>query len=307
MNAAYRKLVKTGRTNGPLMLMALPGVIYLLLFKYLPMGGIVIAFKDYNFSEGILGSDWVGLKNFEFLFSSQDAWRITLNTLYLNFLFIVTGTIISLILALSLNELRSKWFHSTVQSAFFLPYLLSWVLVGYFVYALLTTNGLVNKTLEAFGMDTVNWYAAPEYWPFILVMLSVWKGAGYTSIIYLASILGINPEYYEAAKMDGASRMQQVRYITIPLIRPVIIMMTLIALGNIFHSDFGMFYNVTRNAGSLYATTDVIDTYVFRMFRTLGDVGISSAAGFYQAIVGFMLVLFTNMIVKRIDRENAMF
>ncbi len=299
--------MKTGRTNGPLMLMALPGVIYLLLFKYLPMGGIVIAFKDYNFSEGILGSDWVGLKNFEFLFSSQDAWRITLNTLYLNFLFIVTGTIISLILALSLNELRSKWFHSTVQSAFFLPYLLSWVLVGYFVYALLTTNGLVNKTLEAFGMDTVNWYAAPEYWPFILVMLSVWKGAGYTSIIYLASILGINPEYYEAAKMDGASRMQQVRYITIPLIRPVIIMMTLIALGNIFHSDFGMFYNVTRNAGSLYATTDVIDTYVFRMFRTLGDVGISSAAGFYQAIVGFMLVLFTNMIVKRIDRENAMF
>jgi putative aldouronate transport system permease protein len=289
------------------MLMALPGVVFLLLFKYLPMGGIIIAFKDYNFSDGIFGSAWVGFKNFEFLFTSQDAWRITYNTIFLNLLFITFGTAISLILALAMNELRNKLFHSAVQSAFFLPYLLSWVLVGYFVFALLTTNGLINKMLEAFGMEGVNWYAEPQYWPAILVLLSIWKGAGYTSIIYLASILGINTEYYEAAKIDGASRLQQVWYITLPLIRPVIIMMTLISLGHIFHSDFGMFYNVTRNAGSLYPTTDVIDTYVFRMFRTLGDVGISSAAGFYQATVGFLLVLLSNYVVKKIDKDNAMF
>lgn len=304
---AYMRMRKLFRTNGPLMMMALPGVLFLFIFKYLPMGGIIIAFKDYNFSDGILGSRWVGLKNFQFLFSSQDAWRITYNTITLNFMFILCGTVIALVLALAMNELRSKLFHSVVQSAFFLPYLLSWVLVGYFVFALLTTNGLINKTVEIFGAGPVNWYGEPGYWPAILVLLSIWKGAGYNSIIYLASILGINSEYYEAAKIDGASRVQQIRYITIPLIRPVIIMMTLISLGHIFHSDFGMFYNVTRNAGALYPTTDVIDTYVFRMFRTLGDVGISSAAGFYQATVGFLLVLLSNYVVRKIDNENAMF
>jgi putative aldouronate transport system permease protein len=287
--------------------MALPGTMFLLLFKYLPMGGIIIAFKDYNFSDGILGSKLVGLKNFEFLFSSQDAWRITYNTLSLNTMFILFGTLLSLILALAMNELRSKWFHSVIQSALFLPYLLSWVLVGYFVFALLTTNGLINQMLNALGIEPVSWYSSPQYWPAILVILSIWKGAGYTSIIYLASILGINSEYYEAARIDGATRLQQIRYITIPLIRPVIIMMTLISLGHIFHSDFGMFYNVTRNAGALYPTTDVIDTYVFRTFRTLGDVGISSAAGFYQAVVGLLLVWLSNYAVRKIDNENAIF
>lgn len=295
------------RVNGPLMAMALPGVLFLLVFNYLPMGGLLIAFKDYRYSDGIFGSPWAGLDNFKFLFASQDAWRITYNTLTLNLYFIVVGTVVSIGLALAMNELRSKRFHTAVQSAMFLPYLLSWVLVGYFVYALLTTNGLMNRLLVWMRLEPISWYSSPEYWPLILVLLSVWKGAGYTSIIYLASIMGINPEYYEAATIDGAGRWKQIRYITLPLIRPVIIMMTLLALGKIFYSDFGMFYNVTRNAGALYSTTDVIDTYVFRMFRTVGDIGMSSAAGFYQAVIGFALVLLSNYAVRKLDKENAMF
>lgn len=291
-----------------LLLMTLPGVLLLFLFSYLPMFGVIIAFKDYKFSAGIIGSAWVGLDNFKFLFASQDAWRITRNTLLLNALFIGSGLAVAVGLALLMNEVKNRLWNGIYQSAFFFPYLLSWVLVGYFVYAFLGSDGFLNSLLSAAGVGPVSWYFEPAYWPAILTLIATWKSAGYYSLVYLASILGIDSAYYEAAEIDGASKLQQVFYITLPLLVPIIIIiMTLLQLGRIFYSDFGLFYNVTRDAGMLYATTDVIDTYVFRMLRKVGDFGMASAAGLYQSVVGFLLVFLSNLVVRKINKENALF
>lgn len=294
--------------DAPLLSMTLPGVLLLLVFAYLPMFGIMIAFKNFRVSDGIWGSEWVGFANFRYLFSSSDAWRITFNTLFLNALFIAFGTVAAVALALLMNEIRNRWLNRVLQSFLFFPYLLSWVLVGYIVFALLRMeNGLVNNALAALGLPPVNWYMESKYWPAILLLISVWKSAGYNSIIYLAAMLGINPEYYEAARIDGASKLQQISRIKLPLLAPVLTMMTLLQIGRIFYADFGLFYNVTRDSGMLYETTDVIDTYVFRMLRTVGDIGMASSAGFYQAVVGFLLVLLSNLIVRRMDKDNALF
>ncbi len=293
--------------NYALLLLTLPGVLYLLVMAYLPMGGVIIAFKDYNYVDGIWGSKWIGLKNFEFLFLSQDAWRITRNTLMMNGLFIFFGTICAILVALAMNEIRVKWVNKAIQSTLFLPYLLSWVIVSYLVFAILTTKGFLNAVLASIGLEPINWYMEPKYWPYILTMITLWKVTGYNSIIYLASIIGINPEFYEAAKLDGANKLQQIRYITMPFLIPVISILTLLAIGKIFYADFGLFYSVTRDLGHLYPVTDVIDTYVFRMLRTVGDVGMASAAGFFQAVVGFALVLTFNSIVRKIDKDNALF
>jgi len=287
--------------------MTLPGLVYIVLFSYVPMFGLVIAFKNYNYATGLWNSPWVGLKNFEFLFASEDAWRITYNTLFLNFLFIFFGTITSICFALLLNEIRLKVLNKFVQSTMLLPHLLSWVIVGYFVYALLTYNGLVNGLLGYLGLEPIEWYNSPGYWPAILTITAVWKMVGYNSVVYLASMLGISADYYEAAVIDGANKFQQIRYITLPLISPIIIIMVLLSIGRIFYADFGLFYNVTRDIGMLYPTTDVIDTYVFRMLRKVGDVGMASAAGFYQSIVGFILIVTANFIVKKIDKEQSLF
>ncbi len=206
-----------------------------------------------------------------------------------------------------MNEIRSKVYSKFMQSTILLPHLLSWVIVGYFVYALLTYNGLINQTLGFFGIENIEWYTQPKYWPVILTLTAIWKVVGYNSIIYLASILGIPSDYYEAAVIDGASKGQQVRYITVPLLAPIIIIMTLLAIGRIFYADFGLFYNVTRDIGMLYSTTDVIDTYVFRMLRVVGDIGMASAAGFYQAIVGFILIISANYAVRKFDKEHSLF
>lgn len=295
------------KMNYALLLLTLPGVLYLLVMAYLPMGGVIIAFKDYNYVDGIWGSKWIGLKNFEFLFLSQDAWRITRNTLMMNGLFIFFGTICAILVALAMNEIRVKWVNKAIQSTLFLPYLLSWVIVSYLVFAILTTKGFLNAVLASIGLEPINWYMEPKYWPYILTMITLWKVTGYNSIIYLASIIGINPEFYEAAKLDGANKLQQIRYITMPFLIPVISILTLLAIGKIFYADFGLFYSVTRDLGHLYPVTDVIDTYVFRMLRTVGDVGMASAAGFFQAVVGFALVLTFNSIVRKIDKDNALF
>ncbi|MGI2293656.1 ABC transporter permease [Paenibacillus sp. GXUN7292] len=295
------------KKNKALLLLTIPGVLYLLVMAYLPMGGIVIAFKDYNYVDGIFGSKWIGLKNFEFLFLSQDAWRITRNTLMMNGLFIVFTTIFAILVALTMNEIRSRFLNRFIQSTLFLPYLLSWVIVSYLVYAMLTTKGFLNSVLLSLDLAPVNWYMEPRFWPYILTIAMVWKVTGYNSIIYLASIIGINPEYFEAAKLDGANKFQQIRYITMPFLIPVITILTLLSIGKIFYADFGLFYSVTRDLGHLYPATDVIDTYVFRMLRTVGDVGMASAAGFYQAVVGFVLVLVFNFIVRKIDKDNALF
>lgn len=296
------------RRNGHLATMALPGLAALFCFAYMPMFGIIIAFKRFNVEKGIWGSDWAGLDNFRYLFSSADAWRITFNTLYLNALFIGVGLAISVGIALLMNEVRHKWLNRFYQSTLFFPYLLSWVVVGYIAFTLLSAdNGLINKWLGQLGMEGVQWFAEPQYWPVILVIVNSWKIAGYYAIIYLAAMMGISNDYYEAARIDGATKWQQITKITLPLIVPVITIMTLLQIGRIFYADFGLFYNVTRDTGLLYETTDVIDTYVFRMLRTVGDIGMASSAGFYQAVVGLLLVVISNYVVRRIDKDNALF
>lgn len=294
----------------PLLFMMLPGLLYLLVNNYLPMFGIVIAFKDINFTKGILASDWVGLKNFEYLFKTSDAFIITRNTILYNVLFLFLGTVLSLSFAILLNEIRRKFLLRTYQAIISMPHLISWVIISYLVYAFLNPeNGLMNRTiLPMLGMDEgISWYTEAKYWPVILTLVDQWKGIGYGSIVYFAALLGINEEYYEAARIDGASRIQQILRITLPIVVPVIIMMALLQLGRIFYSDFGLFYQVTLNSGALFETTATIDTYVFNGLTGSGNMGMSAAAGFYQSVVGFVLVITVNYLVRRKSKESALF
>nr|WP_219838880.1 ABC transporter permease subunit [Paenibacillus sp. R14(2021)] len=289
--------------------MVLPGMIYLLINNYLPMFGIVIAFKDVNFTKGILQSDWVGFRNFEYLFTTSDAYVITRNTIVYNVLWIAMGTAMSIFLAILLNEIRSKFFSRFYQSVILLPQLISIIIVSYIVYAVLSLDtGFMNKTvLPELGMEEISWYFEPKYWPFILTIVHFWKGLGFSVVVYFASIIGIDEEYYEAARMDGAGKWRQIRSITVPLLMPVIIMLTLLSIGRIFYSDFGLFYQVPMNSGPLYDTTNVIDTYVYRGLLGLGDMGMSAAAGMYQSVVGFVLVIAANWFVRKINKDNALF
>ncbi|URN95066.1 MAG: ABC transporter permease subunit [Candidatus Pristimantibacillus lignocellulolyticus] len=304
----YRRKINFRRYL-PLYIMALPGLMYLLINNYLPMAGLSIAFKDINYTQGIWNSDWVGLKNFTYLFATSDAFIITRNTILYNAVFIVLGLSFAIMLAILLNEIRHKFTQRFYQSVIILPHLISIILVSYLVYALLAPGtGFVNKTiLPMLGIEPISWYLESKYWPYILTIVHIWKGAGYSCIVFLAAIIGIDREYYEAAELDGASKWQQITKITLPMISPIITMLTLLAIGRIFYSDFGLFYQVPMNSGAIYDTTNVIDTYVFRGLMQLGDVGMSSAAGFYQSIVGFVLVIVANYVVRKIDRENALF
>ncbi|NTV90027.1 MAG: sugar ABC transporter permease [Clostridiales bacterium] len=289
--------------------MAVPGFAYLIINNYLPMFGIIIAFKDLNFKKGIFGSDWVGFENFKYLFATSDAFIITRNTILYNLAFIILGLIFSIAFAILLNEVRSGFFSRLYQSLIILPSLISIIIVSYLVYALLSDgSGMMNKAvLPALGLEPVHWYAEAKYWPFILTFVNMWKNIGFSCIIYYASIVGISTEFYEAARLDGATKWQQIRNITLPLLQPVIIMLLILSVGKIFYSDFGLFYQVTMNSGSLYDTTNTIDTYVFRGLMQLGDIPMSSAAGVYQSIVGFILVLASNFIVRKVSREDALF
>ncbi|KWX81471.1 sugar ABC transporter permease [Paenibacillus riograndensis] len=293
----------------PLYFMMVPGMAYLLINNYLPMFGISIAFKNIDYSKGIWNSDWVGFQNFKFLFQSADAFLITRNTILYNLAFIIIGLIVGVGFAILLNEIKSKAATKTYQSIILLPYLISMVLVSYLVFSMLSIEtGFVNKTiLPALGIEPISWYNEPKYWPYILVFVNVWKTAGYSCIVYLAAIIGIDPEYYEAARLDGATKWQQIRTITIPLIIPIIIMMLILNIGRIFYSDFGLFYQVPMNSGPLYNATSTIDTYVYRGLMQLGDIGMASAAGFYQSIVGFILVILSNYVVRNLSRDNALF
>lgn len=301
----FRRLAR----DKALILLLLPGLMYLLLNNYLPMFGIVIAFKDIDYAKGILGSDWVGFKNFEFLFATSDAWLITRNTVLYNAVFIALNLVVPVAFAIALNELRLQMLARFYQSVMFLPHFLSMIVVGYLGYSLLSGEyGFMNaRVLEPLGLEPVSWYSEAKYWPYILPLVNLWKHAGYYTIIYLAAIIGVDPEYYEAAHIDGAGKWQQIMRITLPLIRPVLIVMALLQVGKIFNADFGLFYQVPLDSGALYPTTQVIDTYVYRALLNLGDIGMSSAAGLYQAVVGFVLVLGTNYIVRKIDKENALF
>jgi putative aldouronate transport system permease protein len=296
--------------NRELYLMFLPVAILLLLFNYLPLAGLVIVFKDFQFDKGIFGSDWMTslFYNFEYMFSSSAAFRAIRNTILLNALFITVGLLFEVGLALLLNEVRSKVFKRISQSLTFLPFFISWIVVGVFAYNLLNyDHGSVNRLLETFGFSPIDFYNEPSLWPFILTMALRWKVTGYGTIIYLASLTSIDNSYYEAASIDGASRWQQVRYISIPMLKPTIIILTLLAVGRIMNADFGMFYGMVGDATLLFPTTDVIDTFVYRSLRQSGDIGMASAAGFIQSIVAFVLVLGSNYIARKVDKDSAIF
>ncbi|WP_307607081.1 sugar ABC transporter permease [Paenibacillus sp. V4I9] len=289
--------------------MVIPEIIYLIINNYLPMFGLIIAFKDVNFTKGIWASDWVGFKNFEYLFKTSDAMLITRNTILYNSAFIIINLIIAVGVAILLNEVKKKLFARFYQSVILIPYLISMVIVGYLVLAMLSgETGYINKQiLPMLGMDPISWYSEAKYWPYILTFVNIWKHVGYLCVIYLAAIIGIDPEYYEAARIDGASKWQQITNITIPLITPVIVIMTLLQIGRIFYSEFGLFYQVPLDTGALFPTTNVIDTYVYRALLRLGDIGMSSAAGLYQSVVGFILVLISNYEVSKRNSDNALF
>lgn len=291
-----------------LTILALPAVLLLLLLNYLPMGGLVLAFKNYRFDQGIFGSDWVGLKNFHYLFASQDAWRITRNTVGLNLLFILTVTAGAVYFAILLSEVSKKKWVRVYQTSMFIPYFLSWPVVALIVLAFLDSNlGLLNQWLTSIGLGQVKWYSEAAAWPFLLIFVNFWKAIGYHTLIYYAGIMALDRSYYDAAAVDGATVRQIRRYIIIPMLLPLVIIMTLVQLGQVFHSDFGLFFMVTRDSGVLYPTTDVIDTYVYRSLRVVGDTGMAAAVGLYQALVGFILVLTANGIVRNINKDNSMF
>ncbi|KAA8784484.1 sugar ABC transporter permease [Paenibacillus amylolyticus] len=297
------------RKTLPLLLLAAPGLLYFLINNYLPMAGIFIAFKDVNYAKGIFGSDWVGFDNFKFLFQTSDAWIMTRNTLLYNLAFIVLGTMLSILIAILMSELIKSAWSKLFQSGLVLPNLISMVVLSYIVFAFLNADsGFINNSiLKPLGIPEINWYSEAKYWPYLLVFIQLWKTAGYGSIVYIAFISGIDKSIYEAAKIDGAGKLKQICMITLPLLKPTIIILTLMSIGRIFNSDFGLFYQVPMNAGALYSTTQTIDTYVYRALMQVNDIGMSAAAGLYQSVVGFILVMAANAIVKKVNPENALF
>lgn len=292
----------------PVYALALPGILYMLCNNYIPMFGIVIAFKKLNVREGIFGSSWCGLDNFTFLFQSNTAATIIRNTVLYNLVFIILGTVISVAVAILLHEVKNKAASRFYQSIILLPFLISWVVVSYLVNALLSSDaGMLNSMLINLGLHPVNWYQEKKYWPVILTLCNIWKGTGYTMIIYLSSIVGISQDYYEAARIDGASKWQQIKKITLPLLKPTVITMFILSIGRIFASDFGLFYQIPKNSGALYSVSQTIDVYVFNALMKNSDFGMSSAASVFQSVVGFILVLIANKIVRKYSSESALF
>ena len=293
--------------------MMLPGAVWLLLVRYLPMFGIVIAFKNYRafrpntFWNNIVKSEWVGLKNFEFL-NSPDTGVMIRNTLGYNLLWIVLGLVISVAFAVMMSELTSRFMAKAYQTMMFFPYFLSWVVASYFVLAFLDpTSGMIPSMQKASGLPVSNFYHETTWWPLILTICNLWKNLGYSSVLYLAAITGIDTTQYEAAAVDGASKWQQIWHVTLPGIRPMIIILLIMNIGKIFNADFGLFYNVPQNSGSLYPVTQVVDTYVYRAYANTHNLGMSSAAGLLQSVVGLACILGANALVRRIDPESSLF
>lgn len=304
---------KTLKQNLPLLLMALPGAAWLIIFFYIPVFGNVVAFKDFHLSpngflDSLRTSPWVGWNNFKFLFSSSDAFVITRNTVLYNVTFIILNLLLAVTIAVILSELRSKRMIKIYQTSMLLPYFLSWIIISYFLYAFLSPEqGLFNAIITKGGGEAIDWYTTSKYWPYILIFMGVWKGIGYNSIIYFASIMGIDPTYYEAAEVDGANKWQQIRHVTIPQLVPLITILTILAVGNIFKADFGLFFQLPKNSGALYNVTAVLDTYVYNGLTSTGDLGMAAAAGLYQSVVGCILLVGTNLIVRRFDKGSALF
>ena len=296
--------------NRYLYLLALPGLVFFLVFSYLPMVGLYIAFLDFNPIAGLFGfgSKFVGLYNFQFFFTSNDWLFVTFNTIFLNVLFIVTGLAVQIFMAVGLNELGNKTFKRLAQSFMYLPNFLSWTVISVFSLAIFGTDGgLLNNVLTAFGLPGMNYYQNASLWPGLLVAMRIWKGAGFGTVIFLSTISGIDQEIYEAAVIDGASRLQSIRRITLPMLKKTTVMLLILSIGGIFYGDFGMIYALIGDNPLLRSTTDVIDTFVYRALRLNNDYGMSSAVGLFQSVVGFIMVISANAIAKKLDRDSALF
>lgn len=296
------------RKNRTKWLMLVPAAVIVILMCYIPMCGIILAFKEFNYADGIFGSPWVGFKNFTYFFQSGKAWTTTRNTILYNVVFLVVNTFLQITCAIFLSELTGKWFKRITQSIMFLPYFISWVVVGAFVYNLLNYEfGVINTMLKGLGAQPADVYSMKGAWPFILIAASAFKSLGYGTVMYLASIVNIDEQYFEAAELDGATMWQKIRYITLPSIRPTIVILFLLAIGTVMKGDFQMFWQVTGNNPMVLDVTDVIDTYVTRSLMNLQEFGMTSAAGMYQSTFSFLLVMIANRIVKKVDPDYALF
>lgn len=306
-SVALGKKMNTFKKNFSLLILALPGLATLILFRYFPMFGLILPFKNYQYDKGLFGSDWCGFENFKYLVSSSDVFRATVNTILYNLGFIITGIVLGIFIALLLNELSSR-FVKIYHTVLYIPHFVSWVVAAYIINVLLNVdNGILNHILETFGKEPIQWYSESKYWPIIIFVSNIWKTIGSSAVMYYAALVGISPEYYEAAKIDGASKLQCIFRISIPMIKNVIIVLFIMNVGKIMFADFGLFYNVPMNSPLLYSTTDVLDTYVYRSLMNLGDIGMSSAAAFYQSVIGFVLVMATNLICKKLDPDSGLF
>jgi putative aldouronate transport system permease protein len=288
--------------------MAAPAFVLVLIMQYLPMTGLVLAFKSYRYDKGVFGSAWNGFENFRYLFSSGTGWLITKNTILYNLLNLFTSQLLAIIVAIMISEIHLKYFKKFTQSVILLPYFISWVVVGVFIFGLFNyETGMIDGIMKAAGQQPVNFYSTPAIWPVIICVFNSWKWVGYNSVIYIAAITGVDSEIHEAAAIDGATIFQRIKYITIPSIRPTIITMILLQVGRILRGDFEMFYQIVGNNGQLFNATDVIDTYVFRSLLQNADIGMTAAATFYQSVLCFVIIMIVNGIVKHIDADYALF
>ncbi len=303
IKGGFRELWK----NKLLYLMTLPAIIWVAVFCYYPMYGILIAFKKFSYKEGIWGSPWVGLDNFQFLFNYNGVGRIFLNTIFLNVLFLLTSTLLSIVLALVFVEIKNKVYNKVVQTIAIFPHFVSWTVVAMFMSGIIGSSGIITRWIVEAGGEDPLFYNTPGWWPLILVLLRIWQGAGYGTIVYVAAITGFDQEMYEAAKVDGATRLQQITKITLPLLKTTAIMLTIMGIGKIFNGDFGMIYALVGDNASLYPTTDVIDTFVYRALRQLNNLGMSTATSLFQSVVGLILVFTTNAVTKKIEPDAAIF
>lgn len=296
------------KKNRTLFLMILPAVLIVFVFSYIPMCGLVLAFKDYRFDRGIFGSDWIGLDNFRFFFISGTGLRVTMNTVIYNLVNLITSQMLSVVVAIVITEMNARYFKKFMQSLIFLPYFISWIIVGAFVYNIFNVEyGTLNTILRFFGREPVNLYQMPSVWFFIIMIFNSWKWVGYNSVVYISAITGVDASCYEAADIDGANIWQRIYYITLPSIKPTIVIMLLLNVGRIMRGDFQMFYQIVGNNGQLYNATDVIDTFVFRSLTTSGDIGMTTAATLYQSILCFIIITIVNGIVKRIEPDYALY
>ena len=288
--------------------MLVPAVLYFVVFSYIPMAGSIVAFKRFNYNQGIFASPWNGLENFRFFFISGQAWKVTRNTFLYNIMFMITGNALQITLAILLVEIRSKTFRKVSQTMMFLPYFISWVVAGTFVYNLFNYEfGTINTLLKSLGLQPIDVYSNPSAWKYILLFFNSWKWAGYGSVVYLAAILGIDAELYEAAQIDGAGVLARIRRITLPLLTPTVIVLVLLNIGRIFRGDFDMFFQLVGDSGNLFEATNVIDTFVFRALMRNSDFGMASAAAFYQSVLCFGTILFVNFIIGKINKDYALF